>query len=334
MRIVITIFFSFLAVSCATTTSHNLSALLYVDQPSVSTYSDPGVDFAQYTTFTVLPSTEVTGEPSKIANEIEAKQLLFFLRNQVESRGYRYVEAGESPDLIFTIDGDSEFRQTYIPPKNVVVPRWVPGQTSYSTGMHTGTFSGTSYGTGGNVYSYGNYSGTSSTTTTSSGYMTTDVVTQPGYNVGYWYPALAVAAYDASSGENVYLASGAATSKHADLRVSSQLLTMNLLKDLPVSNANVEEVYGDNQGRIGAYMVVATIDGNNYYPTVIRFGDSSAAQSAGVKVHDLITSINGESTRNMTQSNVIKRVIGAPGSTVTLGIWRMGTAREYVVKRR
>lgn len=314
---------------CATTATHNLSSLTYDIEPSTKTFLDPTKDFSAYKTFSVISPVALIGENAQLSNEIEAKQVLFSLRNSIERMGYQYVGLDESPDLVFTIDGSSVYQESYVPPTNVVIPRWVPGQTYKTYGSHSGSANLSTYGSGGSTYGYGTYSGTSTATTTTSGYLTTDVVTLPGYTVGNHYPALSVFAFESATGENVWHGSGTAMSNTPDFRISSQILLIQLISQLPVSDAFSQDIYADKQGRVGVDVAIVTLDGNNYFPAVIGFAEDSPASKSGLKTYDIVTSINGESTRNLPLSDVARLATGDPGSTVSLLIWRMGS--EYRV---
>ncbi|PLS76960.1 MAG: S41 family peptidase, partial [Chloroflexi bacterium] len=56
------------------------------------------------------------------------------------------------------------------------------------------------------------------------------------------------------------------------------------------------------------------------YPTVTAPIEGSPAEAAGIKAGDIILSVNGESTRGLELEEVVNKVRGKPGTTVTLEI--------------
>ena len=245
--------------------------------------------------------------------------------------GYRYVEPDQSPDLVFTLDGASVYQEHYVPARNVVVPRWVPGQTFTTIGSQSGTVNATAIGGGGLSYGYGTYSGTSTSTTTTSGYMTADVVTKPGYTVGNHYPVLNVFAYDSNTAENVWYGSGVATSKTSDFRISSQALMVQLISQLPPSNALAAEILDNKTGQIGVDVAVVTLDGNNYFPAVIGFVEGSVATKSGLKLFDIVTEIDDRSTRNTAFADLARMAAGNSGDKLAITVWRMGSEHKLVL---
>lgn len=303
--------------SCATVPRvTNLSpAYLYLT-PAVSSYQDPEATLADYRTFSVFPASLLT-EDAK-TNEIMEKQLLFFLRNCLESKGYRFVPLDQSPDFVATITVTSEYKESYVPPSTGVLPVWVPGRTITSYGSTSGTFNYNTYGSY-SSYGWGSYSGSSSTTTYVPGYMTTQTYTRPGYTVGHHYPVAAVSIFDAKSLKNVWLGTGAGTSDNPDPRVSGQLVVTNILGKFPNSVVQSESA---SSGVVGVQLLVFTNDGNNYFPTVLSLASGSPAARAGIKPYDMILSIDGVQVVNKPFSEAVQLLRGDPGTTVTLQLWR------------
>ncbi|MDP9312871.1 MAG: S41 family peptidase [Chloroflexota bacterium] len=75
-----------------------------------------------------------------------------------------------------------------------------------------------------------------------------------------------------------------------------------------------ESLQGEFEG-IGAY-----IGTEGEYPTVTAPIEGSPAEAAGIKAGDIILSVNGESTRGLELEEVVNKVRGKPGTTVTLEI--------------
>jgi hypothetical protein len=275
------------------------------------------------------------GDPASLltedakTNEIMEKQLLFFLRNCLEAKGYRFVPLDQSPDFLATITVSSEYKESYVPPSTAVLPVWVPGRTITSYGNTSGTFNYNTYGSY-SSYGWGSYSGSSSSTTYVPGYMTTQTYTRPGYTAGHHYPIAAVSMFDAKSLKNIWLGTGAGTSDNPDARVSGQLVVTNILGKFPNSAAQPEAA---SSGVVGVQLLVFTNDGNNYVPTVLSVASGSPAARAGIKPYDMILSIEGIRVVNKPFSDAMELLQGDPGKPVTLQVWRTGQQLTVNVTR-
>ncbi len=75
-----------------------------------------------------------------------------------------------------------------------------------------------------------------------------------------------------------------------------------------------EALQGEFEG-IGAYI---TKEGE--YPTITAPIEGSPAEAAGIQAGDMILRVNGETTRGLELEEVVRRVRGKPGTTVTLQI--------------
>lgn len=315
-------------VSCAGSPPvTNLSPAYLYQSPSVSSFQDPEAALGEYRTFSVIPPSLITEEAN--TNEIMEKQLLFFLRGCLEAKGYRFVALDQSPDFLATITVTSEYMESYVPPSTGVLPVWVPGRTVNSYGNTSGTFN---YNTLGNYSSYGwgNYSGSSSSTTYVSGYMTTQSYTRPGYTVGHHYPFAAVSMLDAETLKSFWYGTGTGKSDNPDARVSGQLVVTNLLSKFPNSSEHSETA---SAGVVGVSLLMLTNDGNNYVPTIVSVTDNAPAARAGVKLYDMILSIDGVHLVNKPLSEAAQLLRGDPGTSVTLEIWRTGQIIKLTLTR-
>jgi carboxyl-terminal processing protease len=79
-----------------------------------------------------------------------------------------------------------------------------------------------------------------------------------------------------------------------------------------------ESQRGEYEG-IGAY-----INEEGGLPFIVAPIEGSPAEAAGVQAGDFITKVNGESTQGMTVDEVVRRVRGEPGTSVTLELRRAG----------
>ncbi len=179
----------------------------------------------------------------------------------------------------------------------------------------SGSFRLNTYG----AYGWGTYSGTSTSSTYVPGYLTTDTFTRPGYTLGYYYPTAVVAAFDARTFNNVWLATGAGTSTQSDARISSQFVITTMIAKFPPAS----EVDSPSPGVIGVALGCFTNDGNNYVPTILSAADDGPAKKAGVKQHDMLLSVGGQSVVNAPTSRVYDLLRGEPGTEVELEVWRL-----------
>lgn len=309
-----------LLASCATAPKQtNLSPVYLYYEPSASSYLDPDTDFSGYRTFSVFPVSLLYQDAG--SNEIQQKQLMFFLRNQIEGYGYTYVEVDQDPDLLFTIDMSSDYKETYVPPSTRTVLSWVPGQTIQTKGSTFGSLfssSGTS-----------TYSGNSTYTTTTPGHVSTRQVTTPGHTVGHFYPGVLIEALDGDSLNTVWYGNGVGTSDNFDVRVSGQGVARSVLSGLPPCTEPWWEIT-ESAGITGIIPEMLTIDGNYYYPAVIEVLPGSPAAGArgkpnrrGIKQYDLIVSVDGQPTLNTTVRELHEMLAGDPGTTLMLEVKRL-----------
>lgn len=311
--------------ACATRPhTTNLTPARLLNPPIIETYQDPEADWKDRVTFSVFPLSLFL-EDIKM-NEIEEKQALFFLRNQFEKMGYRYVAPAENPDFLVSIDITSTYKDVYVPPKTVTVPKYVPETTVTTESLTSGSFNPIvgAFNTYGNfsTFGLGGYSERTTSTTTIPGYMTTEIHTRPGYTVGVHYPSANIYVYDGTTGKRIWFGIGTGTSKVSDPRISSQFLIKETLTKFPLSQA-LNTARRTENDEIGMEVGVFTKDGNNYFPAVLSVRKESPADKAGLAVHDMIVAIDGHAMVNKPYSEIAHALKGAPGTTVSLDILRL-----------
>ena len=86
---------------------------------------------------------------------------------------------------------------------------------------------------------------------------------------------------------------------------------------------------GDIGGGVGA-----EIGMRNKHPTVIRLLEDSPAKDAGVKVDDIIVSVNEQSVSGLTVEQVVSKIRGEIGTEVKLGLVRGDEQKTISVTRR
>ncbi len=301
---------------------HNLSRVVLAEVPHVSIASDPSLHSTPHVTFSVFPYSFVASN-TKLTGLME-KQALYALRNALEARGYEFVPPDRHPDLFATLQVLNEYRESYIPPRSVTVPAYVPSQSVQSSWR--GSLS--TWGTGG--YTWGTMSGTG--TTTVPGYWTTNTVTKSGYVVGYHYPAVGVYVLDGRTFELAWQGTGVAMTREWDARLAMQVVLRYVADKFPRCSYG-HDALPTSIGRVGAALWTYTNDGDVYYPTVLDVVERSSADRAGLKEYDMIVSVDGAPTANRPFSEILKLLAGAPTSSVALGVKRRDRVLKLTVQR-
>ena len=131
-------------------------------------------------------------------------------------------------------------------------------------------------------------------------------------------------------------------SNYVDEVKTSKLVTgalVGMLKSLdPYSYFLDAEAYQelkmDTNGKFDGLGLEVSVKGGFLH--VIAPLDGSPAEEAGVKAGDMITKIDEVPTRDMTLNDAVKKMRGAPGSTVKLSLMREGANQliELSVPRR
>lgn len=280
----------------------NITSLRHESDLEKRIFKSPSLDHIQLRTFTVLPSKffkegppEILGQ-TVLENEIVEMQILFFLRNIFESKGYKFVEASDHPDFVATIDGFMPYKEFDIPPQLRTIPKWIPGKTLTTSGGVSGTYRSSGLG------SRGTFGGSMTTTTYIPGYMTTETYTISGYTYSNYYPCARIDVFDSSSGKIIWTGYGVGASKNSDFRVASQVMIGAFLQDFP--KGPFLYLKQSVRDRFGFEFGVLTNDGNNYYPCVTVI-PNSPAKKAGIKQYDFILSIDGIPTKNKTVSEIL-----------------------------
>lgn len=304
--------------SCMKAAETNLSPVHLHFEPTLSAFKDPDTDFSQYRTFSVFPASLLYEDAS--SNAIQEKQVLFFLRSLVESRGYEFVELDEDPDILLTIHVSSSYKETYVPPSTRTVLGWVHGKTITTTGTSTGTVGG-----------WGSYMGTTKSTTRVPGHLTTNEITTPGRTVGHFYPGVMIEAVENDSLYTIWYGTGVGTSDNHDVRISGQAVARRLFARFPECRFFPSNE-GSHDAFVGIAFVIYTVEGNSYYPAVLEVLPRSPAKlvrvddpsmKRGLREHDLITAIDGVSTENMSFAQVADLLAGDSGTVMTLEILRL-----------
>lgn len=258
--------------------------------PEITTEMDPAADLSIYKNFAVCPVAESLKEIT--INPIVEKQLLFIARNCLESLAYNYVDDIEQADFYVGVVFANDYGSVYEPPSVRTIPWYVPGetQTTYinlygSTGYHWGT-----------------------ATTETPGHYIPLTYTTSGKYVYYYLPYIQILIVDKTSREIVWRGTGALATPESDIRRSAQFLIGELLvgkseKRFPICTT-WREIKDVNDGTFGVGFQMLTLNGNDFYPVVSRVWYDSPAHRQELKVYDILTHINGQSTLNWPRSKV------------------------------
>ena len=300
------------AVGCASNKQHNFSHINF-GKPLRKSFKDPDAEFGRLKKFTLFHFAATPD--GKDINGIEESQLLYVLQNALLAKGYECVDTLPEADFVVGLRYSNEYKETYIPPRQVSVPRYTPGGTSQ-------TFSNFS-GYAGSTYVWGQ--GTA--TTYHPGTWTSDTITVGGYNVGFFYPFAMVFIVDAKSFKQLWTGSTISSSKNADVRLTGQFLLTDLVGNEFPDRADRPRV---EKGWMGVGVVPLSRDGNSYFPAILAVQDKSPAKRAGVRKFDQIVAIGDRSTENLTVQECFE-MFGAPGESLKLKVRRQKELKDINV---
>jgi len=308
---------------CATMFSQKLKpGMIWMEiQPLAKYEKDPEVNFSKYKNFSVFPQSEIDKESKN--NPIVEKQLLFMLRNRLESLGYNYVADVMGGDFIMGISYSNEYKTQYIPPSSYTIPWHVPGQTQTTFLNNYNTFSGNI----GSDYFHGSGSGWGTATTTTPGYYVPMTFSNPGGYVGWYYPCFVVSVFDKNSKKLVWSGSVIGVTSNPDVRLSGQVLLSDLFgrkeSNFPVSN-DYDKKDDSKDGAFGILASPYTIDGNNFYPHIFSVVVDSPAYKQNLKPGDVISKVDGQSTLNWSLPQLLDAMNKSKGESLATTIQRNG----------
>lgn len=93
-----------------------------------------------------------------------------------------------------------------------------------------------------------------------------------------------------------------------------------------------EEFDNDLSGNIGGGIGVE-LGIRNDLPTVVRLLKDNPAEKAGVMVGDVVTKVNGQSTKDQSLSEVVSKIRGEAGTSVKLTVVRNGAEKDISITR-
>ena len=318
MKKLIYLFIMAMLVSgCATTVKPGM--IWMYTQPTAKYEKDPEVNFNKYKNFSVFPQAELNKENAM--NPIIEKQLLFMLRNRLESLGYNYVTDVKDADFMVAISYTNEYKTQYIPPSSYTMPWYVPGQTQTTFINSYSTISGNI----GSDYFHGSGSGWGTATTTTSGQYVPMTFTNPGGYVGWYYPCFFVSTFDKNSKKLIWSGSVVGVTSNSDIRLSGQVLLSDLFGrnelNFPV-NSDYDKKDDSKDGAFGILASPYTVDGNNFYPHIFSVIVDSPAYKQDLRPGDVIIKVDGQNTLNWSLVQLLDVMNKSKGESLALVIQR------------
>ncbi len=268
-----------------------------------SYHQSPHARFARYKTFSVFPFSEEPMDP----------QLLFFLRNELERKGYTFATGSQIADLMVTQKLFASGEPIVLPPASF---------TSFAASSPTAVA---------NFPVWGAYHAPSSTDALDLNAPQTFIasVAPPAIN-----SVALVVAYDHRSGKEVWHGTGRSNSDNPDGRVSGQFAIAEALTPFPhVKPPPRAPPPAPEGGALGIRVGVYTADGTLYLPTILAFASISPARDAGIKTNDRITAVNGVSLANFTFHDAMALLHGLAGTIANIDVLRDNQPMSFKIKR-
>lgn len=92
-------------------------------------------------------------------------------------------------------------------------------------------------------------------------------------------------------------------------------------------NKKGQEAFIDSRkwkGRIGFFSTLRTIGGSDLYQVIMKIIPGSPAETAGLRVNDVLTAINGNSIKNTRHTTFLANTPVQPHDKVVFTVWRGG----------
>lgn len=317
-----------LILFCGCASVNNLSILSYKDAPGIRIEKDPALNKRIYSTVCAIPIAKVKTDPWSIG--ITQSQISSFVANALNAMGYGVVSDASQADLVVAVDAIAKDASYSIPPYQYQVPIYVPPQTIDINSNDYGNFYGGLGYPRSNFSGY--YYGNTQTQVTLPGYMTTETMLFPGEFVKQFGHLVQLFIYDGKTGQCVYSAAGYATSALSDVRIGCQFLVISCIAQMPrCASPYWQKEENKNKYYPGFSCMNLTIDGNNYFPTVLGLNNAKTAEKSGLRVGDIITAVNGQSVVNLFDEQVFQLLCSDSQGSVKVTIYRTGKTIELVL---
>jgi hypothetical protein len=271
---------------CCCKTTGNWYWVEGTNPPAV--YKDSIKQIRYYTTFTAVLYSDLDHDAALIGRQERA--LLFRLVNEISDRGYRYVENIDSADFIVTQRVTDMYKRG----------EGLSAQLGHAPGFV-------------NVMPF--------------------LLSDRSFNndVDYPFPCqiekldrshpkLDVIVYDAGSRKVIEEWINGAVVNDCNYRSAVQNFIWDFGHSLSASPNGFRLPFG--HGMAGMGLSVWSLDGDNFWPGVTNLDDSFPAKLAGIKLSDMLLSVDGTSFKNFTTQEVYTLLKSEPGRILHLIVWR------------
>ncbi len=276
----------------------------YEESISKSTNYDHGTDFNLYKTFSIVEPTEGIAENQLTG--LSAQPIRLIIAEYIEALGYKWVDKNQNPDMLITIAGRTESTTTRVSGGMGYFPIMNPGQSQ------------TFFGSVGGTPIYGQ--------TFSSGSMQMVPFQKPDYVAQDVWASLSVGAFDSKNLKELVSSRASGRVVSPDPSIGTQFLIDSMMQSFP-PNKKGQEAFIDSRkwkGRIGFLSRSRTIDGSDLFPVIMSIQSGSPAESAGLRIGDALTEINGNSIKNVSVTTFLTNTPVQPGDKVVFTVWRGG----------
>lgn len=147
---------------------------------------------------------------------------------------------------------------------------------------------------------------------------------------GSYCPTLTIVAHGTASNEEIWSGSVLAETPNPEIRLSAnQLLPVLLANHFPMEK-HIGETVDSKGGIFGLCFRILTPNGNDYFPAITGVLVDSLAEEK-LKLYDLITEIDGNSTKNLPYSEIRALLDKDPGERVSLTLMRNGKTSKTTI---
>lgn len=143
-------------------------------------------------------------------------------------------------------------------------------------------------------------------------------------------PILQVIALDMDTTEEIWSGSVLAETPSPEIRLSANhLLSSLLVEHFPLAS-DAGEALDSRDGIFGCDFRIITLDGNDYFPAIMGLLTWSRT-GRNLCMYDVITEIDGNSTKNRSYSEIRATFDRNPGEKLSLTVMRSGKTRKITI---
>lgn len=309
---------------CTTTNIDIVRPLFHEGDLSPRINISEKVDYSRFKTFTVFPYSDIDNNYKYKASN-KYNMILFRLKCEMETAGYRYVDTTDSPDIYVTVNINNVAYNYDLPSYTMSIPVWNQGTTITSNVTTSGTFNSFGHNRG-----WGNYNGNSTIRTEVPGYYSNENIIIPGQTYTSNLPVVSVIAYKAGTSKPFWMGTSVGQTPVSDIVISSQFPLKAVISNFPRGTEKYKPSSSKDAGAGGG---IFTVDGNNYFPVIFGVIKDSPADKAEVKQYDIVTKINGKSVANISERELfsLPEYDFDSNNTLTMTIFRLGKLSEHIL---